>query len=161
MTCLPFDFISGFKLYAGPCPDPQLSILENLQIKTAAILLDPTFCDFLRERYIQHRIQQIYCPIPDFGVPKSTKAINRFIKKVFKALEKGNVYLHCLSGRGRTGMIVACISVLKKGLSGDQAISFTRSIIRGAIETEPQERFILQFSRDYGLFSSSEQKISN
>lgn len=152
MTCLPFDSISGHKIYAGPCPINCADKFQSLDIKTAAVLLS----DFDKQRipidafYEARQVQQICCPIQDMGVPPSTAVILEFVGKIFKALEEGNVYLHCLGGRGRTGLVVACISILKKGLTGKEAIAFTRTLILGAIETPGQEQFIRQFNKEYG-----------
>lgn len=152
MTYLPFDITSGHRLYAGPCPNINPGKFQELDIKTAAVLLSEADKKkiLIDAFYSERQIQQICCPIQDMSAPPSTFMVLEFVGKIFKALEQGNVYLHCIGGKGRTGLIVACISILKKGLSGKEAIDFTRTLILGAIETVAQEKFIWQFNKEYG-----------
>lgn len=59
------------------------------------------------------------------------------------ALARGKkVFVHCRGGLGRTGTLAARL-LIEKGLDPEEAIAETREARKGAIETDEQERYLL------------------
>lgn len=164
MTSLPFvsaDAPSS-RIYAGPNPLINRGMFAQNQIKTVAVLLTEGEVNGLGlpKFYQSQRVTRISCPIQDFSVPPSTEVVHKFVEEIFEALKNGNVYLHCMGGRGRTGLMTACIAVLKNDLTASAAIIFTRTLIAGSIETPEQEKFVLQFCNDFGMHKETEREFA-
>jgi protein-tyrosine phosphatase len=75
-------------------------------------------------------VQFISFPIPDRGVPASTRDALALLSSVAAALEEGkNVAVHCRQGIGRSGLIAASL-LLTSGVGVEQAIDMV-SAARG------------------------------
>jgi atypical dual specificity phosphatase len=61
------------------------------------------------------------------------------------------VMVHCLAGKGRTGVILACYLVKHENMSADEAIEKVREIRPGSIQSYPQEEMIFQFEKSLNL----------
>jgi len=88
-------------------------------------------------------MQFVSFPIPDREVPRSEAKVTLALEKLDADLSAGrNIVVHCRQGIGRTGLMAACLLVMK-GLSPDGAVK-TLAIARGAPvpETEAQRRWI-------------------
>ena len=59
------------------------------------------------------------------------------------------VCVHCAKGRGRTGTMLACYLVAKKGYTPGDAIIETRKRRKHSIETHTQEDAIHDFAQNY------------
>ena len=82
---------------------------------------------------------------PDFRLPRDRTVAAREITNAWVRLEGDRVEVACRGGRGRTGTVLACLSVLD-GLDGDAAIDYVRSHYdRRAIETPWQKRYVVAF----------------
>ena len=57
-----------------------------------------------------------------------------------------NIVVHCMGGKGRSGT-VAAILLIEFGEQNKDAIDIVRDKRKGAIETEEQEKFILNYNR--------------
>ena len=67
-------------------------------------------------------------PIPDRGVP-SAMNLTAFINYMIILLKGGwKVYLHCLGGHGRTGLIVSMILGYYKGLSANDSLNYCQAL---------------------------------
>ena len=89
------------------------------------------------------RVQFIWFPIPDRGVPASTRDALSLLSSIAAALDEGkNVAVHCRQGIGRSGLIAAGILVTS-GMNVDKAIEVV-SAARGLTipETATQLRWI-------------------
>ena len=89
------------------------------------------------------RVQFIWFPIPDRGVPASTRDALSLLSRIAAALEEGkNVAVHCRQGIGRSGLIAAGLLVTS-GMNADEAIEVV-SATRGLTipETATQLRWI-------------------
>jgi protein-tyrosine phosphatase len=136
------------QLYVGPQPGIKHRALAGThQIKTAVVLLESV--GLLKQAYQELGIACIHFPIPDFHPPESVEAVKLLADKVQEALKSGNVFMHCMGGKGRTGTIAACLKITFDPTvkTAQEAIAFTRGIIPGAIETPKQEAFIQDYFR--------------
>lgn len=79
-------------------------------------------------------------PIRDFGAPEATDtrwpALARRLHAILDG--GGSVLLHCLGGKGRSGM-VAMRLMTERGIAGPDALAAIRRIRPGAVETPGQE----------------------
>lgn len=55
------------------------------------------------------------------------------------------VAVHCMHGHGRTGTMLACYLVKTHKISGVDAIKKIREMRKGSIETQEQEKAVVQF----------------
>jgi len=91
----------------------------------------------------------MHIPIQDLKAPD-----RQFIEKweTTKVLLKNdlmegkNIVIHCMGGKGRSGTIAA-ILLIEFGEDNKKAIEIVREKRKGAIETEEQEKFILNYNR--------------
>lgn len=78
-------------------------------------------------------------PIPDRGVPASTREALSLLTAIAAALDQGkNVAVHCRQGIGRSGLIAAALLVLS-GIKAETAIQAV-SAARGLTTPETQEQ---------------------
>ncbi|CAG13218.1 unnamed protein product, partial [Tetraodon nigroviridis] len=83
--------------------------------------------------------------ITDF-TPPSPSQIERFLGIVEEANAQGEgVAVHCMHGHGRTGTMLACYLVKTRQISGVDAIEKIRQMRKGSIETQDQEKAVVQF----------------
>lgn len=83
--------------------------------------------------------------IIDFCSPTMDQ-IKRFLAIVEEANAKGEgVAVHCLHGHGRTGTMLACYLVKNRKITGVDAIHEIRRLRHGSIETQDQEKTVVQF----------------
>lgn len=143
------------RVFGSPMPfndkDPYGKLLELYSregIDVIVMLVDieesirETGYDLLN-LYRQKGIDVIYFPISDFGIPEREDLITNLDRTFEKALDGKNILVHCNGGLGRTGMFLACFVKRALGLSGEQAISWVRERIPGAVETDSQYKMVL------------------
>jgi len=100
-----------------------------------------------RERYEQAGLTQINAAVADFTAPPSG-TWNSAIQEVASLLRSGKkVAVHCHAGIGRTGMFCACLAQDLLALSPQESIEWVRGYIPGAVETEYQNQFVLEYPR--------------
>lgn len=90
-----------------------------------------------------------WLPIADRQVPDAAfeAAWPPAANDVQRRLDAGeNVVVHCLGGLGRSGMIAARLLV-ERGLAPAAAVAAVRAARPGAIETAPQEAYVLGLGR--------------
>jgi hypothetical protein len=83
----------------------------------------------------------------DFGLPSDPDAAAARIEDAFARARSGaRVEIGCAGGLGRTGTVLACMSVLA-GIPADEAVAWVRSHYDArAVETEEQEAWVLWFA---------------
>jgi protein-tyrosine phosphatase len=97
----------------------------------------------LKSLYLKQGFQLIHLPIPDFDVP-SKEDLEEAIKKTVEQAQAGqNILIHCHAGLGRTGLFVAYLAKRVLGLSSEEAIYWTRKYIPHALETDEQNKMII------------------
>ena len=97
----------------------------------------------LKSLYLSQGFQVLHLPIPDFNVP-SKEDLEEAIKKTVEHAQVGkNILIHCHAGLGRTGLFVAFLAKRVLGLSGEEAIHWTRQYIPHALETDGQNQMVI------------------
>jgi len=110
-------------------------------------------------------ISFMYAPIDDLNVPQSTQPFLESLLKILTAMneQEKTVYIHCWGGRGRTGLISACLlsiiwpdldaesilNVIQAGYSSrigakDMPLGLSRSP-----QTQEQRNFVRKFVAQY------------
>ena len=95
----------------------------------------------------ENNVRAYSMPIKNYGIPAQIKK-NEYIQIIRDCgtqleLNK-NVYLHCYAGLGRSGMFASLI-LKALGLDSKQCINHVRNCRPGTIETEEQEKFVINF----------------
>jgi ADP-ribosyl-[dinitrogen reductase] hydrolase len=102
--------------------------------------------ELLGERVQAAGLAWLHLPIRDVDVPdqrfeKGWHAANARVHAILQA--RGRVVVHCRGGLGRAGTVAARILV-EQGVDAREAIRRVRNARPGAIETSPQERYVLE-----------------
>jgi protein-tyrosine phosphatase len=86
------------------------------------------------------QIGWLHFPVQDYGVPDAEASARwpGLAARLHEALGGGDgVLLHCLGGRGRSGMIALRLMV-ERGGEPEAALTLLRSAVPGAVETPAQ-----------------------
>lgn len=96
----------------------------------------PEYASHLAE--IGHRrgldLRSVRHPIPDFGVV-SHDAYDAIAATIAEARTRGDVYVHCWGGIGRTGTVVGCL-LIDGGLDADAALARLADLRRGTSKAD-------------------------
>lgn len=112
--------------------DVVLSLLE----KEEAVQLELSQEDDIAQ---SKNVQFVSFPIPDRGVPASTRDALSLLGKITAKLDEGkNVAIHCRQSVGRSGLVAAGL-LITSGMSVDQAINVV-STARGQNIPETAEQ---------------------
>jgi len=80
-----------------------VSLLESHEVRELELKAEPALC---AERGIEFR----HFPIPDRGVPQSTRETSILVAELHANLVQGKVVvIHCRAGIGRTGLVAGCV----------------------------------------------------
>lgn len=85
----------------------------------------------------------IHVPVRDYDAPTEADVERT---AAFSETLDGTMLIHCRSGIGRTGTMLACILVTR-GRSGAEAITEVRRAKPAAINSRVQERFVAAFAQ--------------
>ena len=145
-------------LFLSSCPGMgkdllgDIQIIKDLNIKCLISLVEENELTHLGAKHLfkelnKNNIKWIHFELINFGIPNLNQydELNSHIKTISQRILNGdNIYIHCMAGLGRTGMIAALI-LTKLGLSAQQSIKVIRDNRPGSIETEAQENFVCGF----------------
>jgi|SRR5436305_10825911 len=127
--------------------DVIVSLLTKEEDKELSLLEEKAMCETVGSEFMQF-------PIADVSVPASRTATLELVNTLDELLSKGrNVGIHCLAGVGRSGMIAACL-LMMRGLSPEEAleeVSNTRGVI--VPQTDEQREWLIEFAKEFAPVS--------
>ena len=160
MNLKEFNFDMPSVLYRGTMPyeikrNPKL--IEDLKAKHIAniiLLCDDKECQSatsidLKTFYIEQGFIVLQYAIPDFQAPdaENLRVLVETIHNLLKINDKDhNTLIHCKGGKGRTGMVIACLARKIFNFSSDQAVAWVRKTVPEAVETKVQHDAIKMFA---------------
>jgi len=153
---IPFGF-SG-KIFRSPMPFSNFDYLDQVwdlyrqnDVQVVVVLTE-------KQEYLVHARRDlpnfyrsnglgvIHFPIQDYHVPTDRIALENTISDVGRLAGSGkNIVVHCMAGRGRTGIFMACLAKTYLKLDGRASSDWVRQHIPGALENEFQEQFVLDY----------------
>lgn len=156
-------FKNGNSLLMTPKPESvgfdktyeYLVRLWNNNVKTIAVLLERHEEKGLINIYEDNNFEVLHFPIKDFDVPQDMRKLSHFLHILRQRLSRHSVAIHCHGGKGRTGLVTACLFV-QMGMDPQKAIDYVRKHRPGTIETMDQEIFIY----DFAIFESANESIT-
>lgn len=140
---LNFNNVQG-TVYFGPLPS-----LEEIQALKSRVILIWNLCAETPKTFQMEQSiipLSIYTPINDFNGPKDIKSFIKALDIIENTLKTNNVYIHCLMGRGRTGMAVASLA-LRFGFNAEDALDLASYYCNGP-ETEGQKNFVRELANN-------------
>jgi protein-tyrosine phosphatase len=105
-----------------------------------------TLGDLLRAR----NINWLHFPVRDYGTPDppANDAWRAISAPIHRVLDAGDaVLLHCMGGRGRSGMAALRLMV-ERGAEAPTAFATLRSAVPGAVETDAQYEWAVAAARN-------------
>ena len=146
---------------AGEYPrdiDPVSSRAKMLSLQETGVTLfiDLTHKDDMLDPYTEFLTTARHMPFPvrDLSVPESPELIVAILDAIDQEISQGGVvYVHCLGGVGRTGVVTGCW-LSRHGHPGEAALHRLRelwrecpkSFSRDSPETDEQIRYILNWN---------------
>lgn len=114
----------------------------------------------LREEMSGSGENSVHFPIQDFSVPDDVLATQNMVAQLIEDTLMGDdVYVGCMAGRGRTGLV---LSLLVKAMRiTDDPVAYVRKhYYSHAVETEGQRAFVDAFPSN-GILESAVQRYMN
>ena len=152
------DFGTPGHVYRSPMPfgpyDADHTLIQayaSASISAVVVLAEAEEClrktgrDLLAD-YREQGLEVIHCPIPDFAIPTEQSFEQALLAVAARARSGQHTVVHCSAGIGRTGIFMACLAHKLLGLDGDSAIAWVRSYIPGAVESESQVQWVVQYA---------------
>jgi atypical dual specificity phosphatase len=131
---------------ARPCDDDIAALASHGIAGLVSLTENPLNRDAVAKRGLKY----LHLPIRDFGVPSMEAVVTfvDFVRKV-RTEDGGASAVHCGSGMGRTGTMLACFLV-SEGRGAAEAMAEVRRLRPGSIETDGQERVIAGWENRLG-----------
>jgi protein-tyrosine phosphatase len=145
------------RLFRSPMPfsefDPAGLVFDHFKLNAVSLVvvlaerqecLSVARCDLI-EIYRREGMDVIHLPMRDFTAGRG-EPIRPWVRRVQDELMAGrNTVIHCRAGVGRTGMFAACLAREVLGLSGDEALTWIRRLVPGAVESPGQEELVRSY----------------
>lgn len=113
--------------------------IDFLKANNVSCLVNLTEYEYGAE--IDTQIQVLDYPVPDFGVP-SMEQMDEIWDRYISLAKEEAMGVHCLAGRGRTGLVLACIAARVFEMRPLDAVFHIRNLRPWSIETGEQEEFV-------------------
>ena len=152
-----YNIIKQFK-------EKNIGLIINLQIPGEHANCGPNELDkdcgfsYSISKFKIHNIHVEACGWIDMGIPDSYNFILKIVKKMFYYIKKKKkkVLVHCHSGFGRTGLVIACYKIFSESVNADFAIKEIRKKRRKCVQNKKQYEFCEKFyyfvQRKKGIF---------
>lgn len=134
----------------GPAPFcNEMVEIRNAGAEFVWNLLDETI-SAEEERAIFKEV--FHSPISDYSIPNEKSKFIENLNLVKNLLKNGStVFIHCLGGRGRTGMALSALLMEIDCISAEESLSRVYNLCRGP-ETEEQKNFVRSLEKkDAGI----------
>ena len=131
--------------------DQDILVLKKANFHTVVCLIDDEeiqrYSPNLLQAYKRYGIELLRYVIEDFYIPQNIESFDKFVDTIITKLNsKNNVFVHCLAGLGRSGLVLASVLIkYYNDISYQEAISKVRSIRNGAIQNIEQECFVKDY----------------
>ncbi|MDH5605551.1 MAG: tyrosine-protein phosphatase [Anaerolineae bacterium] len=103
----------------------------------------------LRAAYQHRGMQVIQLAIEDFDIPRDEPALQAALQSAAQQASLGsNLVVHCLAGLGRTGLFLGLLARSILGFPGEEAVAWVRRWVDGAVQTDAQKKFVIDFKID-------------
>ena len=100
----------------------------------------------LLEFYREQGLKVIHVPVIDHASPADRDALDLAVDQAWERARGGSaVAVHCYAGIGRTGTFAALLARRALGMAGDEAITWLRKWVPGALETVAQQEYVLNW----------------
>ena len=148
-----FSWLIANRLAA--CVNPAVGQQAAAELRTGGIRLlinlhekpDPP------ELLAELAAETLHLPVASTYAPSQAQ-LDLGIAAIRDALQRGRpVAVHCASGRGRTGTLLAAFLV-SQGATAEEAIECVRSVRPGSVETLEQEQAIYEYAQRVGCSDS-------
>ncbi|MEX2029478.1 MAG: protein-tyrosine phosphatase family protein [Anaerolineales bacterium] len=156
MTELPFGFPGRVLRSVMPFSDFDSSgeawkAYQEFKVNTVFVLagaeecLNHTGIDLLGF-YREQGMKVVHVPVTDHATPADREALDLAVDQAWERARAGSaVAVHCYAGIGRTGTFAALLARRALGMAGDEAITWLRKWVPGALETVAQQEYVLNW----------------
>jgi len=119
--------------------------LASLGIKTVINLIGDDELDVAEQREVESRgMRYVHIPMTTHAPP--TKEQRDLFLSMVNAADQQPVYVHCVGGRHRTGVMTAVYRMTNDGLTGQQAFAEMKLFKYGADFLHPEfKKFVYEF----------------
>jgi len=142
-----FAWLEVGRIAGSPLPGVVNDIhidLKALKRMGITMLITLTERDLPTDILQQHGLKNLHLPIYDHETPTLAQ-IQMLLRRMELLIESGEVLaVHCLAGKGRTGIVLACWWV-REGLTAAEALRRVRLIDPRYVQNAEQEAFLSSY----------------